>query len=176
MNVRSLALYGLCASTVAVIVASSSAKTSTPQDAAPRKSLEDQHAKYWRWTEDENQEKILSIVTSDFTFKMSNGMTMDRKTLESVAKMPKTKSNGIRKQTVKTESVKVKGKNGKIVCKVHYESKYSLSNGSKHATISDAMFLEEWVLQDNTWKLKHVDTIKETLTIDGRRIDSLSKK
>src|SRR5438309_158670 len=101
----------------------SSGNQRTPQYNASKKALIAQHSNYWKWTGDGNRQKILTIVTSDFTFKDSGGMILTRPMLERLSHMPDPPPNGSRKQTFKTEGVELKGADGKIVTTVHFESK-----------------------------------------------------
>ena len=140
-----------------------------------RKALEQQHTRYWKWTEDQEYKRVMTVITPDFSFRDSNGRALTRQMIERAARMPKTRLSGTRKSSTKIERLSIKGKQATIISSQHFESNYKLPpRNEAHKMVSDSTQREQWILSSGTWKMKSGETLKHILFLDGLKVGSKS--
>ena len=138
---------------------------------ANRSTLERQHARYVKAQRDSDFPTVLKIVTNDFLLVSPQGK-VDRRAIENVAKMPRTQFGGTKEQIDTVRKITIKGSSATIVAGQKFASVYMDRSRVKHQMKTEATFKEKWVYRGGVWKLRRVDIVQHSQTVDGKVVRS----
>jgi hypothetical protein len=84
--------------------------------------------------------------------------------------MPKPQFGGTKEQKDTIRKITIKGTSATVIAGQKFASNYSDSGGGKHRMTSDATFKEQWVIKSGTWRLRRVEIVDHSDTIDGKTV------
>jgi ketosteroid isomerase-like protein len=154
---------------LSVLVLSALVSGVRADDAAVRKALDAQYAKFSQGMIKKDMKAMFSLLTPDATFKEVGGQIMTR---EQMSKMMEQMMGTmtISKIGNKVETLKVKGNTAIADVTSRSSGKMKGQDGKTHTVAYVSKSRDTWTKTAGGWKLKRIEAISETMTMDGKPV------
>lgn len=146
-----------------LLLACASVALAAPADDTAIRSKYDLYTKAYKT---HNVKMIVDLTTDDYTSKVSNGKEVDRATF---AQVMEGQVNTATSETLKVDKLDVHGVEATAVVteKVRNDLKNPLT-GQRSVVESSNTCRDTWVRTSAGWRLKHSETLAESLLVDGK--------
>jgi ketosteroid isomerase-like protein len=135
------------------------AETSSAKDAAVRKAISAEYAKFSRAAKKKDVKTALSIGTADLVVVQPDGQTMNRQQIEAMLSLQMNMVKQIRRVDIAIASLSVRGKQAVALVSMTLSGVVEDSEGKQREVISQNMSRDTWVKTDKGWRMKRSESV-----------------
>lgn len=149
----------LAAALIGLTFVSMFAGTAAAKDAAVRKAIAAEYAKFSRAAKNKDVKAALSIGTPDLTVRQPDGQQMNRQQLEAMLSLQMNMVKQVKRVDIAIASLSVRGKQAVALVNMTLSGVVEDAQGKEREVISQNMSRDTWVKTDKGWRMKRSESV-----------------